>query len=182
MRILIVYATTEGHTRNISRFIAIRLVAAGHEVTLCDAADARPPDPAGFGAAILAGSLHVGHYQAALVHYAKRWHAALDRTPSAFVSVSLAAASDNLAEVAGLTPCLERFEVQTGWTPRWVHQAAGAILYSKYDFFRRLAMRAIAKRHGAGTSGDHDYTDYQALGRFVDDIAVTAAAPVLEPA
>jgi menaquinone-dependent protoporphyrinogen oxidase len=176
MRVLVVYGTTEGHTRVIARFIASRLRVAGHAVMLCDAADDAPPDPSTFDGVILAASLHLGHYQSALVHYVRHWRDALRRVPAAFVSVSLSAAGDDPDDLAGLDKCLRDFEIHTGWTPQAVSQVAGAILFSEYDFFRRFAMRAVAKKRGASTSADHDYTDYDALGRFVDGFVTRAAA------
>ena len=56
MRVLIVFGTTEGHTRGLAEFMAARLAAGGHEVAVRDAAreDGGPPDPARFDAAIVA--------------------------------------------------------------------------------------------------------------------------------
>lgn len=168
MKILIVYGTTEGHTRKLCTFLGDRLRSAGHEVSLADAADAPSPDPAQFGATFLAGSLHVGRYQAPLVHFARDRHATLNAMPSAFVSVSLSAAGHNPDDWAGLDECLARFEHDTEWTPKAVHQAAGAIRYSQYDYFKRLALKYIAGRRGQHTvtSQDYDLTDYPALERF----------------
>jgi len=184
MRILIVYGTTEGHTRRISHFAADRLRENGHQATVEEAGpDDTHPDPDEYDAAILAASLHVGRYQAALVHFARTHHEALNARPSAFVSVSLSAAGANPHDWEGLDQCLARFEHETLWMPRAVHQAAGAILYSQYDFFKRLALKFIAQQRGQETvtSHDDDFTDYEALGRFVvefvEGVAPSEAAP-----
>lgn len=178
MRILIVYGTTEGHTRHLCEFMAGALQAAGHEAVLRDASR-EPEGPAGFDAAILAGSVHVGRYQAALVEYAATHHAALEAMPNAFVSVSLSAAGENPQDWAGLEECLARFRQETGWTPGAVHHAAGAIRYSHYDFFKRLALKYIARKRGQETvtSRDYDLTDYAALKVFAEDFAANAGQP-----
>ena len=170
MRILIVYGTTEGHTRRLSHFAANRLRDNGHQATVEEAGpDDTHPDPAVYDATLLAASLHVGHYQPALVHFARTHHEALNARPSAFISVSLAAAGANPHDWEGLGQCLARFEHETLWIPRAVHQAAGAILYSQYDFFKRLALKHIAQQRGHATVTSHDYdlTDYEALTEFV---------------
>jgi menaquinone-dependent protoporphyrinogen oxidase len=183
MRILIVYGTTEGHTRELCRFIAHKLSAAGHQIEAHDASEA-PPEPSGFDAVILAGSLHLGRYQAALTDYARERHAQLDAMASAFVSVSLSAAGVDPNDWAGLGECLDRFERETLWRPRAVCQAAGAIRYSRYDYFKGLAIRFIAERRGVRTvaSRDYDLTDYAALERFALEFARSAepagSAPV----
>lgn len=176
MRILIVYGTTEGHTAALARFMAERLQAAHIGVSLHDASE-DPPSPAGFDAVILAASVHLGRYQAQFLTYARRHHAALNAVPNAFVSVSLSAAGDDPDDWRGLETGVEEFERRTGWTPNMIHHAAGAILFSEYDWFRTLALRMIARRRGeeVSASRDYDYTDYEALGRFVDAFVEGAA-------
>lgn len=170
MRVLIVFGTTEGHTRELCQFAASRLRDAGRTVAV-EEAGARTDEAkvAAYDAVILAGSLHAGRFQAALVHFAAAHRDALDAKPNAFISVSLAAAGENLEDWEGLEVCLARFEHETGWTPKSLHHAAGAIRYSQYDFFKRLAIRHIAARRGHNTLTSHDYdlTDYDALTRFV---------------
>ena len=93
MQILIAYATTDGQTRKIARFAADRLAGQGQAVELPNLEDAEGLDLARFDAAILAGSLHAGGYQKALVRFASadRVNLALMRT--LFLSVSLSAVS-----------------------------------------------------------------------------------------
>lgn len=176
MRILIVYGTTEGHTRQLCDFAAVELNRAGHDVTTIDAGRRLDPEPASYDAAILAGSLHVGQYQAPLIDYARRHARQLAAMPNAFVSVSLSAAGENPDDWAGLEQCVDRFEKESGWAPAQVHHAAGAIRYSHYDFFKRLLLKYIAHKRGKATvtSRDYDLTDYDALKAFVLDFAEKA--------
>lgn len=179
MRILIIYGTTEGHTRELCNFMAARLREAGLPATVEEAGqDPEHPDPSPYDVVILAASLHVGRYQALLIAYARAHHALLNTTRSAFVSVSLSAAGQNPEDWEGIEQCLARFQNETRWTPSAVHHAGGAIRYSQYDFFKRLAMKHIAAQRGQRTVTSHDYdlTDYPALTCFVMDFV---AAPVL---
>ena len=179
MRVLVVYATTEGQTRKIAERIQARLAGAGHAPTLVDATQAGPrTDPAAFALAILAGSLHAGRYQAALVDFARRNAAALNAGESAFVSVSLSAAGDDPDDWAGLARCVETFRSETGWRAERLHHAAGAFRFTRYDFLKSWAMRFIAYRRGESVDphADAEYTDWDALDAFVDE-AVAAAQP-----
>lgn len=172
MRILVVYGTTEGHTRELSERAAGWLRDAGHAVAIGDAAaEGARLAATDCDAALLAASLHVGRYQPALVEYARRHHTALNAMPSAFISVSLSAAGVDRRDWEGLEHCLARFRLETMWQPKAVHQAAGAIRYRRYGFFTRLAIWFIARRHGERTSLSRDYvfTDYGALKEFVFD-------------
>ncbi len=171
MKVLLLYGSTEGHTRKISTFIADRLSARGHTVVLADANDAPlSSDFDRFDAALIAASLHVGRYQAAVIHFVKEHLAALNAKPTAFISVSLSAASDEPDDVQGLKACVAGFLTETHWTPRRIHHVAGAFRYTAYDFFKRWAMKYIALRKGAptDTSRDHELTDWDGLRRFVD--------------
>jgi menaquinone-dependent protoporphyrinogen oxidase len=180
VHVLIVYATTEGHTRDLAHFMMRTLAADGQQVAVEEAPRAAPyPDPAKYAAVFVAGSLHQGRYQPRLVRFAHARHAELARTHAAFVSVSLAAAGVNPDDWAGLEECVARFEHETEWTPAAVHQAAGAIRYSQYDFFKRLVLQHIAAKRGHKTTTSHDYdlTDYDALARFCREFVATSPEP-----
>jgi menaquinone-dependent protoporphyrinogen oxidase len=126
-------------------------------------------NPGDYDAVLIAASLHVGHYQPAVVEFARLHHEELNTIPSAFVSVSLSAAGVDPQDWEGLEQCLSRFLHETMWRPEAVHHAAGAIRYSRYDFFKRLAIKFIASQRGQATvtSRDYDLTDYPALEKFV---------------
>ena len=170
MRILIVFGSTEGHTRDLSTFVANCLRDEGHEVIIRDSAPGGgAPDPCTYDIAFVAASLHVGRYQSALVQFTRGYHESLNALPSAFISVSLSAAGENPDDWEGLDQCDARFLNETLWKPKAIHHAAGAIRYSQYDFFKRLALRYIAVHRGERTLTLHDYdlTDYDALKAFV---------------
>jgi menaquinone-dependent protoporphyrinogen oxidase len=177
--ILVLYGTTEGQTRKVARFIADRLAARGDEARLVDAVEAeRKLDPRAFRAAVIAASLHTGHYQPAVVDFVSRHHDTLNLMPTAFVSVSLSAASHDADDLEGLARCLAEFVHRTQWKPREVHHAAGAFRFSEYDFLKRWALKYIAYRKGqpTDTSKDYELTDWNALGAFVDGFAAKLPA------
>lgn len=167
MNILIVFGTTEGHTLHLCEYIRDFLREAGDAVTLVEAS--RAPGPDRFDVCFLAGSLHVGGYQAELVDYVRARQNELASKPAAFLSVSLSAAGASPSDWDGLQECVAKFEHATHWRPTEVHHVAGAIRYSRYDFFRRLALKYIAGKRGLETvaSRDYDLTDYYELKDFV---------------
>jgi menaquinone-dependent protoporphyrinogen oxidase len=172
MNCLIVYGTTEGQTRKIVTFLRDGLARAGHAVTLVDAVDPRADlELQGFDRILVAASVHIGRYQAAIEDWAHRHAAALSKAGAWFLSVSLAAAGTDEDDVKGLAQCVDDFTKRTGWTPATVHHAAGAFLYTQYDFFKRWALKYIAWRKGAPTDTTRDYelTDWDDLTRFADE-------------
>jgi menaquinone-dependent protoporphyrinogen oxidase len=172
MRTLIIYGTTEGHTRKIASFASEELQKLGHTVVVHDATQ-QPPSPEGFDAVIIASSIHMGAYQTAVKDYVHHHATALSAKRSAFLSVCLAVASGTEEAQEEADAILHTFLQNTGWAPTDTMEVAGALKYTQYDFFKRLALQMIAKRSGGSTdtSCDHEYTDWTALARFLSDFA-----------
>jgi menaquinone-dependent protoporphyrinogen oxidase len=180
MLLLVAYATTDGQTRKIARFVADRLAGQGHGVELLNVTDAEGLDLARFGAAVLAGSLHAGGYQKALRQFVTGARPGLEAMPTLFLAVSLSAAGNDPEDWAGLRRCLMDFQTETGWTPGRIEHVAGAFRFSEYDFFRAWAMRRIADQKGetVDPGQDKEYTDWPALGQAVDRWLADIAPPV----
>lgn len=170
MKILIAYATTDGQTRKIARFVADHLADHGQAVELLCTDDTEGLNLARFDAAVLAGSLHAGGFQKSLARFATDQALALSAKPSLFLSVSLSAAGDDADDWAGLERCLATFTAQTGWKPGRTAHVAGAFRFTEYDFFRSWAMQRIARLKGedVDTNSDKEYTDWPALVREID--------------
>ncbi|GAB4509441.1 MAG: hypothetical protein Tsb0026_09680 [Sulfuricaulis sp.] len=172
-RILILYATTEGHTARIAERIAQRLWGMG-QVVEAYGADAIPAsvDFTAYDGIILGASVHYGHHPGYLRALLRRQRAAFAARPSAFFSVSLSASgSDARSETA--QRYLETFLRQVDWHPPQTATFAGALQYSKYGIFKKLVMRLIAHMVGndTDTTRDYEYTDWDAVARFADTFA-----------
>jgi len=174
MKVLVLYATTEGQTRRIADAVASQL--QGDEVTLVDIVDA--PDslnPAQFDAAIIAASIHMHRYQGTITGFARDHHADLNQMPTLFISVSLSAAGDDPEDLKGVAECVEKFTVETSWKPRQILQVAGAFRFTRYDFFKSWAMRRIAKdkKIKVNPHEDLELTDWSALTRDIQSFRAT---------
>lgn len=172
-RLLIVYATTEGHTGKIAQHLAEFLTGSGHTVELLDSGSAPDDVKLDFEGYIVAGSLHQECHQVSLTEFVRTHGPKLH--PAAFLSVSLTAVIKDAEHTANAARCMAQFYEETRWTPDRASPVAGALLYSKYDFFKRTLMRLIAKKEGGDqdTSRDYEYTDWAALDAFVLDFLRT---------
>ena len=177
------YATREGHTRRIAGHVAGRLRELGFEPDVRNVRnEADRVSLANYDGAMLLASLHIGTHEREMIAFARRHRAELEAMPSAMISVSLAEAG---VERSGATPerraksagevqqTIDRFRSQTGWRPELTKPVAGALLYTKYNFFLRFVMKQIARMNGGDTDTSHDYeyTNWQALDRFVEQFA-----------
>ena len=178
-RVLIVYGTTQGHTAQVAQRMADAIRGDGNDVALHDSKEVEMQTLTGpFDAIIVGGYVHAGDHQASLREFVKRNRELLDRVPSAFFSVSLAAADPDPESMGDARAAAEKFTEQTGWHPARVELVAGALVFTQYNFFTRHLMKLIAKHHGRtelDTSRDYDFTDWDAVERFAREFARSPA-------
>ena len=165
MKVLVVFASTEGQTARVAQFTVTWMTKADHSAVLVPAEAAEDVQIDAFDGVIVAGSVHAGQYQKSLVSWARDKAGDLSTKPTLFLSVSLSAAGDDPEDWVGLNACVERFCEKAGWRPGQVEHVAGAFKFSEYDFFRYWAMRWIAaqKDEVANPGEDREYTDWEAL-------------------
>lgn len=170
MRVLVFYATVEGQTRKIAETIAKQAENDGHEVIVTDANQLGFVGAGTYDATIMCAPVHMHRYPSPFVHFAHEWKDALNSRPSAFVSVSLAIASKSPEERKEAENIASELLQSTGWAPRTVHNCAGALKYTEYDFFKRWMMKRVADKEGSptDTSQDYEMTDWAGLEVFVE--------------
>lgn len=177
MNILIAYASVEGQTRKIAEHMAATVEAAGHRVELADLGQPGFAIPVHFDGTILAAPIHIGRYPSSMVDFVQNWKSVLIERPSALVTVSLLITSTEPNETATAEAYPKMLEHAAGWAPELRHNAAGALKYVEYDFFKRWVLRSIAAKFGGpvDTSKDYEFTDWAALDAFVGDFLAAAA-------
>jgi len=186
--IVVIYATREGQTQRIAEHMAAAIRARGLTANVVNAGLL----PSGFSfdaysAAIVAASVHRQRHEQETIDFVKAYLTELERIPSVFLSVSLteAGVEDKNAPPerraraqTDVRHMIDAFLAETGWHPERIQAVAGALRYTKYNFLLRFVMKQIAKRAGGSTdtSRDHEYTDWAALDRLVDEITDKVSA------
>lgn len=179
---VILYATREGQTRRIAEHIEARVRDRGRPASLRNVREIREPfDLDSYDGAVIAASVHAGNHEPEMLDFVKRHRDKLEELRSAFVSVSLGEASvedesrtesERAKASAEVQRVIDRFLGETGWRPTRVKAVAGALLYSKYNFFIRFMMKRIAQKASMATdtARDYEFTDWKAVDRFVDEV------------
>ena len=171
-RVLVVYGTSEGQTEKIARAIAASLNAGAIETDVIQAGTS-DPRPSHYTGVIVAGSIHGGRYQKPLAKWIRAHLADFGNQPTAFVSVCLAviSAQETARDEARAIP--RRFVDELGWHPTLIKVVAGALPYTKYNFFTRWIMKRIVSAAGGDTdtSRDYEYTDWKDLHDFANRFA-----------
>lgn len=180
MKFGVVYASTEGQTQKIARFVCDELIDQGHSVELCRAADAGDLDPKRFDGMILGASLHIGRYQKEFCGFVKDHSAVLNTLPTLFLAVSLCAAGDNEKDWRELDNSVFRLTDVTGWKPGKVEHVAGAFRFSQYNFCKYWTMRWIEEKKdsSAEPGKDHEYTNWESVKDIISKWVATVQTPV----
>jgi menaquinone-dependent protoporphyrinogen oxidase len=173
-RILIAFASREGQAERIARHLALGLERRGLAVRLIDIGagetEAGADDCEG---AILLASIHRARFEPHLAGFLMRHGGTLRKCPSAFLTVSLAAASHDAEDRRALDEIAQGYLHESGWHPDVVLHAAGAIHERDLSLTERYAVHTIvAEKHlPLEASGDTEFTDWPEIDRFVADFA-----------
>ena len=172
-QVLVLYASTHGHTAKVATRIAEAIEQAGAHADVRQADPKTDLIPSDYAAVVVGASIHAGHHQREIADWARRHATSLGTVPSAFFSVSLSAADDTDEARAAARTYVDDFVEATGWSPTRTASFAGALQYREYDFFTRLLIKMMMHRGGHPTdaSRDYDYTDWDEVERFGRRIA-----------
>ena len=133
------------------------------------------PAVTGYDGVIVGAAIHMGKHDKHIVEFVRKNRDLLERLPSAFFSVSLAAHGDT-GEAEGY---VQRFEQETGWRPCRIARLAGALAYTRYGFVKRHVMKKIAAGKpgnlGTDTSRDYVYTEWDGVRSFTEDFLADLA-------
>ena len=177
-RIGVLFATRHGHAGKIAERIAQHLRGEGHDVRLVRVPMFFAPeiDLAALDAVVMGGSMYVRQLPPELGRFMRRQRDALAARPTAFFSVSLAAASREASMRESVRSVVERWLASRHLAPRVTAAFGGELAYTRYPLPLRLVMRAIAwrSRGPTDTSRDHVLTDWDAVDGFARDVAALA--------
>jgi menaquinone-dependent protoporphyrinogen oxidase len=177
-RILVLFATTDGHTAKVAAAIAGSLRTGGSVVDVV-LAGAVNVEPDAYDAVIVAASVHAGGYQRAVGRWVRTHAAALATRPTAFVSVCLGVLQPEPKVQREVKEIATRFVTRAGWHPTVIKIVAGALPYTQYNWFKQQMMKRIVAKAGGDTdtSRDYEYTDWADVRAFAQQFATTVHAP-----
>ena len=141
-RILILYSTTDGHTRKICERLQQVLEGEGHRVTLVSVGDEPGVDLRPFDKIVLGASIRYGRHRPYVIEFVNAHRRVLESKPSAFFSVNVVARKPG-KDTPATNPYVRKFLRQISWRPRELAVFAGKIDYPKYGFWDRQIIRFI---------------------------------------
>ncbi len=172
-KVLILYASTHGQTEKIASQLGVTMALCDLQVMTRNLRDSDHEDPKRYDAVVLTECVHAGHHQREIVNWLRRNIESVKSRPNAFVSVSLSSAEDDEEVRAEPIEHIDDFTRDTRWSPDHTAPVAAALLHREPKPFRRILTKLHVKKDGqpANTREDYEYTDWEALTRFGQEIA-----------
>ena len=141
-KILILYSTTDGHTKKICLKIQSVAERYGYKVKLVSIDDAYLEGLDGFDKIVVGASIRYGKHNKKVFDFVTRNKKLLEDKVSAFFSVNVVARKPDKNKPDN-NPYVINFLKRVSWKPDEVAVFAGKIDYQKYSFLDRLAIRLI---------------------------------------
>ena len=182
-RLLLVYATTDGHTLHICERLKFLMTALGARVTLVPVEQADALQLDNFERIVIGASIRYGHHQPQVAQFIAKHQAILESRPSAFFSVNIVARKPN-KNTPDTNPYARKFLQSLVWKPQLTAVFAGKLDYPRYGFFDRQMIRLIMlMTHGpTDPKAVVEYTDWakvEDFGREVCAMRVGGVRPAL---
>lgn len=166
-KIIIIYSTTDGHTREIcSRLVKI-IEKENNEVILISIHDENNIDLNEFDKIIIGASIRYGKHSPKIYNFINKNLKILDTKSNAFFSVNVVARKPNKNQPE-TNPYLKKFLSQISWKPKKLAVFAGKIDYQKYSMFDRYMIRMIMwiTKGPTHPKTNIEFTDWDQVNKF----------------
>jgi menaquinone-dependent protoporphyrinogen oxidase len=165
--ILIIYSTTDGHTRRICERLKQVAENAGNTVVIALVDDEPDIGLQPYDKIVIGASIRYGKHRPQVYEFIRRNQQSLESKPSAFFTVNVVARKPekNSPET---NPYLQKFLKQIAWQPQNLAVFAGKIDYPMYSFMDRQVIRFIMWMTKGPTDPTAvvDFTDWNAVDDF----------------
>ena len=166
-KILILYSTTDGHTRRICERLQRVIEEQGQQVTLVDVEAGPDFDLKPYDKFVIGARIRHGRHSPRVTEFVNRYRKILADRPSAFFSVNIVARKPekNRPET---NPYVRKFLRQVSWRPAEAAVFAGRLDYPKYGFWDRTIIRFIMwmTRGPTDPATVVEFTDWQQVDTF----------------
>ena len=167
---LIIYSTTDGHTKTICLKI-LDLLKNSHLVEIISLEEAEVFDLSKYEKIILGASIRYGKHNKRFYKFVKKNINLLNQKKTAFFSVNVVARKieKNLPDT---NPYVIKFLRDTNWKPNKVGVFAGKVDYPKYNFINKNVIRFIMMitKGPTDTKNSYEFTNWDSVKKFAHEL------------
>ncbi len=169
MRTLVIYSSVDGQTLKIVKRITALLA---EECTLVNIDQPQAIDFSQYDKVLIGASIRYGKLRRNLLDFINQHKSELDLLPNAFFLVCLTARKPEKA-LPENNAYMAKFARLSQWQPRLQAVFAGALLYSRYNWWQTLIIQLIMKMTGGSTNKEKDieFTDWAKVAIFSKNFA-----------
>lgn len=164
---LLIYSTTDGHTKKISQKIQTVIEEQGHTVTLLPVENATKDAIANHDSIIIGASIRYGKHQKVVAHFIEQHKTLLESKPTAFYTVNLVARKAEKCQ-PDTNPYIIKFLAQLNWQPSLQGVFAGKLNYQQYGPIDRNMIRFIMWMTKGPTdpTTNMEFTNWESVDAF----------------
>ena len=169
-KFLIIYSTTDGHTKMICERIK-KFLTDGNLVELLSLEDAKKVDLSNFEKIIIGASIRYGKHSKELYKFINLNKNILDKKKCAFFSVNVVARKPE-KNTAETNPYINKFLKISKWRPNKIKVFAGKVDYPNYNFFDKYIIKFIMfiTKGPTDTSQSYEFTDWSKVDDFSEEL------------
>ncbi|MBB1202942.1 menaquinone-dependent protoporphyrinogen IX dehydrogenase [Enterobacteriaceae bacterium 89] len=172
MKVLILFSTRDGQTREIAAALASEMKEQALDVDMVNMHRAEAIDWQSYDGVVIGASIRYGRFHSSLDSFVKKHQQSLKQLPGAFYSVNLVARKPEKC-TPQTNSYTRKFLLNSPWQPDRCAVFAGALRYPRYKWYDRVMIRLIMKMTGGETDTSKEvvYTDWQQVASFAREIA-----------
>ena len=169
-KFLIIYSTTDGHTKMICQRIK-NFLTDGNLVELLSLEDSKKVDLSNFEKIIIGASIRYGKHSKELYKFINLNKNILNQKKCAFFSVNVVARKPEKNTIE-TNPYINKFLKISKWKPNRISVFAGKVDYPNYNLFEKYIIKLIMFITGGptDTSQSYEFTDWSKVDVFSEDL------------
>ena len=167
---LIIYSSTDGHTKTIC-FKILNLLKNPDLVKIISLEEAETFNFSSYKKIIIGASIRYGKHSKKLYKFIKLNKSVLDKKNSIFFSVNVVARKSEKNTIE-TNPYIKKFLKISSWKPKKIGVFAGRVDYPNYGFFDKYVIKFIMflTNGPTDTSQSFEFTDWSKVDEFAKEL------------
>ena len=170
MKILIIYSSTDGHTKKICEVIKENLINKG-ELHITSIENVFETNIQIYDFILIGASIRYGKHNKKVFDFIEKNLNIIEQKKNAFFSVNVVARK-NEKNTPETNPYIKKFLSKTRWKPKKLGVFAGKVDYPNYSFLNKQIIRFIMfiTKGPINTSKSFEFTNWDNVKKFAQEI------------
>ena len=170
MKSILIYSTTDGHTKKICDFIKSNSIKNNFDVFPIDKINELNLN--NYDLIVLGASIRYGKHNSIIYKFISSNKEILNSKKNAFFSVNVVARKPE-KNTPETNPYIKKFLKISNWKPKKIGVFAGRVNYPNYGFFDKYVIKLIMflTNGPTDTSQSYEFTDWSKVDEFAKELS-----------